>query len=43
MASSESKAKTESDVTTAGEETLDFDDDTSRGEASCYSLNRSRC
>ena len=43
MASSESKAKTESDVTPAGEETLDFDDDTSKGEASRYSLNRSRC
>ena len=43
MASSENKAKTESDVTTAGEETLDFDDDTSKGEDSCYSLNGSRC
>ena len=43
MASSESKAKTASDVTPAGEETLDFDDDTSKGEGSCYSVNRSRC
>ena len=43
MASSKSKAIPESDVTPAGEETLDFDDDTSKGEASCYSLNRSRC
>ena len=32
MASSESKAKPESDVTPAGEVTLDFDDDTSKGE-----------
>ena len=32
MASSESKAKPESDVIPAGEETLDFDDDTSKGE-----------
>ena len=37
MASSENKAKSESDVTPAGEETLDFDDDTSKGEVSCYS------
>ena len=43
MASSESKAIPESDVTPASEENLDFDDDTSKGEASCYSLNRSRC
>ena len=42
MASSESKAIPESDVTPASEETLDFDDD-NKGEASCYSLNRSRC
>ena len=27
----------------AGEETLDFDDDTSKGEDSCFSLTRSRC
>ena len=38
MASSESEAKSESDVTPAGEENLDFED-----EASCYSLIRSRC
>ena len=31
MASSEKEAKCESDVTPAGEETLDFDDDTSKG------------
>ena len=43
MTSSESKAKTESDVTPAGEETLHFVDDTSKGEDSCYSLARSRC
>ena len=43
MAISESKAKPESDVTPAGEETLDFDDDTSKGEDSCFSLTRSRC
>ena len=42
MASSEVKAKPGSDVTPTGEETLDFDDDTSKGENSCYSLNRSR-
>ena len=43
MASSESKGKTESDVTPAGEEIWHFDDDTSKGEDSCYSLTRSRC
>ena len=43
MASSESEAKRESDVTPGSGETLDFDDDTSKGEDSCYSLNRSRC
>ena len=43
MASSESEVKTESDVTPAGEENLDFDENTSKGEASCYSLTRSRC
>ena len=42
MASSENKAKTESDVTPTGEKTLEFDDDTSKGEDSCYSINRSR-
>ena len=39
MASSKSKAIPESDVTPAGEETLKFDDDTSKGEDLCYSLN----
>ena len=42
MASSESKAIPESDVTPPGEETLDFDD-TSKGEDSCYYRSRSRC
>ena len=42
MASSESKAKSEIDVTPASEETLDFDDDTSKGEDSCYYRSRSR-
>ena len=32
MASSKSKAKTESDVRPAGEKTWHFDDDTSKGE-----------
>ena len=43
MASSESKTKTEGDITQAGEETLDFDEDTSKGDDSCYSIDRSRC
>ena len=43
MTSTESKAKTESDVTQAGEETLKCDDDTSKGEDSCYSHTRGRC
>ena len=43
MASGDSKAKSESDVTPASKETLDFDDGTSKGEASCYSLHGSRC
>ena len=42
MANSESKGKTKSDVITAGKETLDFDDDTSKGEDSCYCRSRSR-
>ena len=41
MASSEVNAKPKSDVTTVGEDTLDFDDDTLKGEDSCYSLTRS--
>ena len=43
MATSESKAKPGGDITPASEETLDFDDDTSKGDASCYSLARSCC
>ena len=43
MASGESEAESESDFTPAGEENLDFDKNTSKGEASCYSLTRSRC
>ena len=42
MASSGVKPKPGSAVTLAGEETLHFDDDTSKGEDSCYSLTRSR-
>ena len=42
MASRESKAKSESDFTPAGEENLNLDDDTSKGETSCYSLTRTR-
>ena len=42
MASSEVKAKPGSDVTPVGRDTLDFDDDTLKGEDSCYSLIRSR-
>ena len=42
MADSESEPIPESDVTPTGEETLDFDDDTSKGEDSCYYLSRSR-
>ena len=42
MASSEVKAKPGSDVTPAGEDTLDFHNDTLKGEDSCYSLTRSR-
>ena len=42
MASSEVKPKPGSDVTPVGEDTLDFDDDTLKGEDSCYSLTRSR-
>ena len=38
MASSESKAKSESDVTPAGEETLHFDDNTSKGKESVILL-----
>ena len=40
MASSQIKAKSESDVTPADEETLDFDDDTLKGNESFLSLAR---
>ena len=43
MTNTENKAKTENDVSPAGEKTLKFDEDTSKGEDSCYSLTRSRC
>ena len=43
MASSESKAKTEGDIAPAGEETLDFDEDTLKGDDLCYSINGGRC
>ena len=43
MASSENNAKSESDVISTGEENLKLDDDTSKGEDSCYYRNRSRC
>ena len=42
MTNTENKAKTENDVRPAGEETSKFDDDTSKGEDSCYFLTRSR-
>ena len=42
MTSTENKAKTENVVKPAGEETLDFDDDTSKGEDACYHRSRSR-
>ena len=42
MANSEVKAKPGSDVTPVGEDTLDFDDNTLKGEDSCNSLIRSR-
>ena len=41
MAGSESETIPKSEVTPAGEETLDFDDDTSKGKDSCYYLSRS--
>ena len=40
MASSEVKAKPESDVTPVGEDTLDFDDDTLKGKKSRHLLVR---
>ena len=42
MASSIVKAKPGSDVTAVKKDTLEFDDDTLKGEDSCYSLTRSR-
>ena len=42
MASSKVKAKPGSDVTAVKKDTLEFDDDTLKGEDSCYSLTRSR-
>ena len=42
LASSESEPVPESDVTPAGDKTLDFDDDTSKSENSCYYRSRSR-
>ena len=42
MASSESKTKTKNDVGPADEETLDFDENTLKGEDSCFPLTRSR-
>ena len=42
MASGESEAKSEGDITPAGEENLKLDADTSKGETSCYSLTRTR-
>ena len=41
MASSEVKAKPGSDVTPVGEDTLDFDDNTLKGEYPCNYLIRS--
>ena len=42
MADSEREAIPKSDVTPAGEDTLDFDDDSSKGEDLCYYRSRSR-
>ena len=42
MASSEVKAEPIGNVRPVGEDTLDFDDDTLKGEDSCNSLIRSR-
>ena len=42
MTSTENKAKTENDVTPAGEKTWKCDDDTPKGEDSCFSLTRGR-
>ena len=43
MAGSESEAKTKNDVRPADEETLDFDENTLKGEDSCFPYTRSRC
>ena len=42
MAGSKSEAIPKSDVTPAGKEILDFDDDTSKGKDSCYCRSTSR-
>ena len=42
MASSKVKPKPGNDITPVDEDSLDFDDDTLKGEDSCYSLTRSR-
>ena len=42
ITNNKNKAKPGNYVTLVGEETLDFDDDTSKGEDSSYSLTRSR-
>ena len=42
MASTENKAKTENVVKPVGEETCKCDEDTLKGEDSCFSLTRSR-
>ena len=43
ITNSKNKAKPGSDVTPTDKETLNFDDDTSIGEDSCYLLTRMRC
>ena len=42
MASSEVKSEPEKDVTPVGEDALDLDDDSLKGEDACYFLIRSR-
>ena len=43
MTSTENKAKTENVIKPAGEENWKCDDETLKGENSCYPLNRIRC
>ena len=43
MTSTENKAKTENVIKPAGEENWKCDDETLKGEDSCYPLNRIRC